>query len=395
MYFKQFFLGCLAHASYLIGDEGSKIAAVIDPQRDIDQYLKEADEQGLTIKYVLLTHFHADFLAGHLELRDKLGATIMLGVRGAADYDFTPCKDGETLVLGDQVSFEFLETPGHTPEGISILVHDRSKDTAMPWAVLTGDTLFVGDVGRPDLLASVGVSPEQLASMLYDSLHQKLMPLHDDTLVYPAHGAGSMCGKNLGKESFSTIGQQRKFNYALQVKDKDEFIKMLCADQPETPAYFSYNATLNKQERQMLSEHLPKAMTPLSVEKMLEMVKEGAVVLDTRGPAEFAKGHLKGSINIGLGGNYATWAGTLLTHHIPIIMVANAGKEEEAAVRLGRIGYDNVIGYVDGGPPAFLFRDELVGRVERLSAKELLQNIESANPPLVLDVRTQHEWNDK
>ncbi len=395
MYFKQFFLGCLAHASYLIGDKESKVAAVIDPQRDIDQYIAEAEAQGLEIKYVLLTHFHADFLAGHLELRNKFGAVIMLGDRAAADYDFSPCVDGDKLVLGDHVTLQFLETPGHTPEGVSILVYDHSIDPSKPWAVLTGDTLFVGDVGRPDLLASVGVTPEHLASMMYDSLHEKLMPLADDTLVYPAHGAGSMCGKNLGKESFSTIGHQRKFNYALQIKDKAEFVKMLCADQPETPGYFIYNATLNKQERQMLHEHLPNALSPISVEKLIELMKDGAVVLDTRGPAEFAKGHLKGSINIGLGGNYATWAGTLLRHDKPIVMVANAGKEEEAAVRLGRIGYDNVIGYVDGGPPAFLFRDELVEKIERLTAKELDNKLKSASPPRVLDVRNEAEWNDK
>lgn len=394
MYFKQFFLGCLAHASYLIADEDSKLAVVVDPQRDIEQYLAEADANGFKIKYVLLTHFHADFLAGHLELRHRLGVKIMLGARGAAEYEFDACKDGDKLELGT-VTLEILETPGHTPEGISVLVYDLKKDAEKPWAVLTGDTLFVGDVGRPDLLASVGFSSEELAAMLFDSLHNKLMILPDETLVYPAHGAGSMCGKNLGKESFSTIGEQKKFNYALKIAGKDEFIKTLCADQPEAPGYFIMNATLNKQERQFLHDHLPKALTPISIEEVCKMQKEGAQVLDTRGPGEYAQGHLKGSYNIGLSGNYASWAGTVLDHKKPIIVVANAGKEEEAVLRLGRIGYDNVVGFIDGGPPAFLFRTELVAQLERLSAQDLNNELKSANPPSVLDVRTEAEYKDK
>lgn len=394
MYFKQFYLSCLAHASYLIADEDSKNAAVVDPQRDIGQYIAEAEAHGFSIKYVLLTHFHADFLAGHLELRDKLGAQIMLGARGAAEYEFQSCRDGDKIELGS-VTLSIMETPGHTPEGISILIHDRKKDASKAWAVLTGDTLFVGDVGRPDLLASVGMTAEELAGELYDSLHAKLLKLPDDTLVYPAHGAGSMCGKNLGKESFSTIGEQKKFNYALKISDKNEFVKTLCADQPEMPAYFMVDATLNKQERQGLHEHLPRALTPVAVETICQMQAEGAQVLDTRGPSEFARAYLKGSVNIGLSGNYASWAGTLLDHKRPIVIVADSGKEEEAALRLGRIGYDNVVGFIDGGPPAFLFRNELVARLERLSAQELHDELQSAAPPRVLDVRTEAEWKDK
>lgn len=395
MYFKQFYLGCLAHASYLIADEESKTAAVVDPQRDIEQYLSEADAQGCKIKYVFLTHFHADFLAGHLELKDKLGASIMIGARGRADYEFKACRDGDKIELGPAVSIEILETPGHTPEGVSLLVYDLKKDKNKPWAVLTGDTLFVGDVGRPDLLASVGMTAEELAAMLYDSLHNKLMKLPDETLVYPAHGAGSMCGKNLGKESFSTIGEQKKLNYALNISNKEDFIKTLSSDQPEAPAYFIMNATLNKQERQMLHDHMPKALTALSIEELCRMHKEGAQVLDTRSPSEYAKGHLSGSYNIGLSGNYASWAGTVLDHKAPIIIIANAGKEEEAALRLGRIGYDNVVGYLDGGPPAFLFRTELVTSFDRLSAQELNSALKSASPPHVLDVRTEAEWKGK
>ncbi len=395
MYLKQFYLGCLAHASYLIADEKSKIAAVIDPQRDIEQYVQEAEANGFSIKYVLLTHFHADFLAGHLEMRDKLGARILLGRAGAAEYEFDAAEEGDKIELGSDVRLEILETPGHTPEGISILVFDGAKSNEKPFAVMTGDTLFVGDVGRPDLLASIGMTAEELASMLYDSLHNKLMQLPDATLVYPAHGAGSMCGKNLGKESFSTIGEQRKFNYALNIKSKEEFIKTISADQPDAPAYFAMNASLNKQERQTLHDHMPRALTPLAIEDACKLQKEGAQVLDTRGPSEFAQGHMKGSYNIGLNGNYASWSGTILDHKKPIIVVANPGSEEESALRLGRIGYDNVVGYVDGGPPAFLFRPEMVNQIERFTARELSSQLRTKEPPQILDVRTEAEYKDK
>lgn len=394
MYFKQFYLGCLAHASYLIADETTKVAAVVDPQRDIHQYMDECQANGFEIKYVLLTHFHADFLAGHLELRQRLGAKIMLGAAAAAEYDFAPCKEGESIEFGD-VKLGFLETPGHTPEGLCILVYDKQKSAEHPYAVLTGDTLFVGDVGRPDLLASEGHSAEELAGMLYDSLHNKLMSLPDDTLIYPAHGAGSMCGKNLGKEKFSSIGEQKKLNYALKIKDRDEFVRTLIADQCDAPGYFIMNADLNKKERQILHDALPKALTPIAIDDVIRMHKEGAQILDTRGPSEYAQGYLKGSVNIGLSGNYASWAGTVLDHKAPIVVVANQGKEEEAILRLGRIGYDNVVGFVEGGPPAFLFRPELVAHFERLSAFDLNDELKSEKPPYVIDVRTEAEFADK
>lgn len=394
MYFKQFFLGCLSHASYLIADEHSKQAVVVDPQRDIDQYVEEAAKHGFSIRYVLLTHFHADFLAGHLELRERFGATIMIGARGAAEYEFTPCKHEETIDLG-KVRLSFLETPGHTPESISILVFDLEKDANKPWAVLTGDTLFNGDVGRPDLLASEGHSSEELASMLYDSLHNCLMKLPDETLVYPAHGAGSMCGKNIGKETFTSIGQQRKFNPALQLKSKKEFIETVASCQPDAPGYFLMNASLNKQERQVLDDHLAKALTPMSVEEVLAAQKSGSQILDTRSPGEYAKGHLRRSINIGLGGNYATWAGTVLSHEKPIILIANPGAENEAALRLGRIGYDNVSGFLDGGATAFLFRQELVAKTNRVTAQEMNQLIQSDKNIQIVDVRSAAEWSDK
>lgn len=396
MYFKQFFLGCLAHASYLIADQDSKKAVVVDPQRDIDQYIEEAKAHNFEITHVILTHFHADFLAGHLEFREKLGAHIMIGAQGAAEYEFEPCKDGQKISLGKNVRLEILETPGHTPEGISVVVYDLSKNADAPWAVLTGDTLFVGDVGRPDLLASVGFSSEQLASMLWDSLQDKLLKLPDETLVYPAHGAGSMCGKNIGKESFSTIGKERKFNISLQAKNKEEFIANVSSCQPEAPQYFIMNATLNKQERQVLSQHLERALTSMTIDQLLELKKTGPVqILDARSPADFSKGHLKGSINIGLGGNYASWAGTVLDHKNPIVLIANSGSEEEAALRLGRIGYDNVVGFVEGGASSFLFRQDLLQKTSRVTAQELNSLMQEGNPPLIIDVRSTQEWTDK
>ena len=260
MLLKQYYLGCLAHASYLIADEQTGTAVVVDPQRDIEQYLDDAQRQGLHIRYVFLTHFHADFLAGHLELRDRVGATICLGAR-EADYAFRPFNDGETLELG-QVRLQILETPGHTPEAISVLVYDLDQDAQHPHAVLTGDTLFIGDVGRPDLMASSGITADALAGMLYDSLHQKLLPLPDATLVYPAHGAGSMCGRNLSTDTVSPLGVQKRYNYALQPMSKADFIRLVTADQPETPAYFAYDALLNRRERPTLDQALARELQP-------------------------------------------------------------------------------------------------------------------------------------
>ncbi|MBY0551661.1 MAG: MBL fold metallo-hydrolase [Candidatus Obscuribacterales bacterium] len=394
MYFKQFFLGCLAHASYLIADEQTKIAAVVDPQRDIEQYLEEAQQHGFSIKHVLLTHFHADFLAGHLELRDKLGATIYLGSRAHTEYPAVGLHEGEAITLG-AVRIEAMETPGHTPESLCFVVTDTTDDNAKPYAVLTGDTLFVGDVGRPDLLVSTGITSENLAGRLYDSLHEKLLKLPDETRVYPAHGAGSACGKNIGKEKHSTIGQERRFNYALQIKDKDEFVRTLCSDQTEAPRYFTYNATLNSKERGTLNEHLANALKPLALKKVLELQASGACILDSRNPNDFAHCHLAGSINIGLGGNYASWAGTVLDYEKEIVIVAAPGKEAEAAMRLSRIGYDNVIGYLEGGADALADQPQCTARMERLTAQQLAASLNSETPPLVLDVRTDREWNDK
>jgi rhodanese-related sulfurtransferase/glyoxylase-like metal-dependent hydrolase (beta-lactamase superfamily II) len=391
MILKQYYLGCLAHASYLLGDEASSTGIVVDPQRDIQQYLADAGKFGLQIRHVFLTHFHADFVAGHLELRDRCGATIHLGSRAQAEYAFVPMKDGDTLEFPG-MRLQILETPGHTIESISILVFDLQKDPARPYAVLTGDTLFIGDVGRPDLRASLGWTANDLGAHLYDSLHNKLLPLPDETLVYPAHGAGSLCGKQLSSDTVSSLGDQRRLNYALQPMTKEQFIRLVTADQPDAPAYFTYDAILNTRERATLDKNLEQVLHPIDLDEVLRMGDSGAQILDVRDPAEYAKGHVAGSLNIGLGGQYATWAGTLLDRAKPIVIIAEPGREEEAALRLGRIGFDHVKGYLKGGMEALAGRADLVWPTERLSAPMVAEELAGADPPLVLDIRNPREW---
>jgi glyoxylase-like metal-dependent hydrolase (beta-lactamase superfamily II) len=391
MYFQRFYLDCLAHASYLLADEKTKVAAVIDPQRDVDIYLQDAAEHGFVIKHVILTHFHADFIAGHIELRDRVGAKIYLGRRAEAEFAFTPLGEGDAIEFGN-VRLTSLETPGHTPEGISLLVFDLAKSAAEPYAVLTGDTLFIGDVGRPDLLASIGVSADELADMLYDSLHNKLMKLPDATLVYPAHGAGSMCGKQLSSEPFSTIGEQRRYNYALQPMDRAEFKRMITADQPEAPDYFVHDAILNRQDRPSLDESMRESLRPLNLDAVLALQRQGAQMVDVREAADFAAAHLRGAINIGLEGKYAIWCGTVLDKSQPIVVIADEGQQKEAILRLGRIGFDQVRGYLAGGPAALEPRPELVAKVDRTTALALSERLDEEPTPLLLDVRTEKEW---
>ena len=391
MILEQFYLGCLAHASYLVGDKESGEAAVVDPQRDVDVYVERARELELRIGHVFLTHFHADFVAGHLELRDREGAQIYLGARASAEYEFTPLADGEAVQLG-RVRLEVAETPGHSPESISILIYDLAQDELRPHAVLTGDTLFVGDVGRPDLRASLGWSAEELGGLLYDSLRDKLLPLPDETLVYPAHGAGSLCGRNLSTDTVSTIGAQRHDNYALQPMSREEFVGVVTAEQPDTPAYFAYDAVLNARERPTLEQALDVGLRPLSLDEALAL--EGVQILDTRDPADFAGAHLAGSVNIGLGGSYASWAGTILDRERPIVVVADPGREPEAALRLGRIGFDGVAGYLDGGMGALAGRPALVDRLDRITAATLAEELRGPDAPVLLDVRTEPEWRE-
>jgi glyoxylase-like metal-dependent hydrolase (beta-lactamase superfamily II)/rhodanese-related sulfurtransferase len=393
MVLKQYYLGCLAHASYLIADRAAGSAAVIDPQRDIEQYLSDAQELGCRIEHVFLTHMHADFIAGHLELRDRVGATIRLGAQASAEYGFSAMGDGDEVSLGS-VRLSVLETPGHSPESISILVFDAERGDDRPYAVLTGDTLFIGDVGRPDLRASLGWSADQLGSMLYDSLHDKLLPLADDTLVYPAHGAGSLCGKNLSTDTVSTIGEQRKYNYALQPMSRERFVEIVTADQPDTPAYFTYDAVLNARERPTLDDALARGLQPLSLEQLLEQVAAGAQLLDTREQADFEGAHMRGSLNVGLGGSFATWCGTLLDHDRPVILVAEPGREIEAATRLGRIGFDTVAGYLVGGMQQLDHASELVERTERITAGSAAEQLDTPDPPQFVDVRTPREWDE-
>jgi hydroxyacylglutathione hydrolase len=394
MILQQFYLKCLAHASYLVGDERSGSAAVVDPQRDVDQYLSFAAEHGLRIEHVVLTHFHADFVAGHLELRDRAGAAIYLGAAANAEYPFTALREGDIVDLG-RVRLRTLATPGHTAESISLVVYDLDRSAGEPQAVLTGDTLFVGDVGRPDLRVALGWSAHDLGGLLYDSLHDKLLTLPDGVTVYPAHGAGSLCGKALGKETSSTIGEQRRANYALQPMPKAAFVELVTADQPDAPSYFAYDAVLNSQERPTLEQTLER-ITALPLDRVLALRDGGAQVLDTRDPAEFAAAHLAGSINVGLGGQYATWAGSVLTREQPIVIVADPGREHEAAMRLGRIGFDQVAGYLEDGLHSAASRPELMRPTERVSAQVAADRVSSQRPaPVIVDVRGAGERQQK
>ena len=390
MVLKQYYLGCLAHASYLIADEASGVAAVVDPQRDVGQYIEDAGRLGCRIDHVFLTHFHADFVAGHLELREREGASIHLGARAEAEYPFSAMADGDAVALGD-VRLTVLETPGHSPESISILVSDPGQDVD-PFAVLTGDTLFIGDVGRPDLRAALGWSAEELAGMLYDSLHGKLARLPGETLVYPAHGAGSLCGKSLSTDTVSTIGIQRDYNYALAPMSRERFIETVMADLPDAPAYFTYDAVFNTRERPTLDQTLERELRPLTLEQTLALAADGAQVLDTRDGAKFEAGHLRGSVNVGLGGSYATWCGTILDPQRPIVLISEPGREVEAAVRLGRIAFDTIAGYLAGGMQSLTGEPELIDRIERITAGSLAEQLAAPSPPLLIDVRAPGEW---
>ncbi|HEY3349674.1 MAG TPA: MBL fold metallo-hydrolase [Thermoanaerobaculia bacterium] len=384
MIFKQFYLGCLAHASYLIGDGGE--AAVVDPRRDVDEYFDEARAQGLTIKWVLETHLHADFVSGHRELAARTGATIVFGEKARAAFPHRGVRDGEEIRLGGLV-LRFLETPGHTPESISILVLDPE-----PRLVLTGDTLFIGDVGRPDLAASPGgVTPQNMAGALYDSLHGKLLTLPDDVAVYPAHGAGSLCGRNISSETSSTIGVQRRTNYALQPMPRDEFVKIMTADLPETPAYFPRDVEINRAGADALPPR--RAPAPLPPAEVLRLVERGAVLVDVRPATAFGAGHMPGALNVGLTGQFASWAGTLLPPDRPLVLVTDdeAGAEE-AATRLARVGLENVAGYLAGGVAAWDAAGLPLARLPQIDVSELKSRLDEPGAPFILDVRRPREF---
>lgn len=389
MIFTQHYLGCLSHASYLIGDESTGRAIVVDPQRDIGLYLDEAEEKDLRIERVLETHLHADFLSGHLELAAATGAKISFGEQATVEFPIEPLAHGRRIDLGD-VWLEIRSTPGHTPESISILVYEHAEDT-VPYGVLTGDTLFVGDVGRPDLLASggSGLDAQTLGRMLYHSVHEQLMVLPDETRVYPAHGAGSSCGKQLSSDTWSTIGEQRRSNYALQPMTEDDFVAAVTEGQPSRPHYFSFDAQRNRQARQLLDEmELPPAIT---LAEVLDRVAGGAIALDTREPADFAAGHLEGAINIGLHGRFAEWAGDVLDPQQDIILIGDPKATLESRVRLARIGFDRVIGYLEHPSELLIDRPDLVEVSSRLTIEQLAE-LRGLVPGLqLIDVRNPGE----
>ncbi len=388
-FFRQYYLGCLSHASYLVGDTRSGKAVVVDPQRDVAEYLADAQANGLTITHVLETHFHADFLSGHLELAAATGAHICYGsdAAGRAEFPIVPFEDGQHLSLGT-VDLQVLATPGHTPESISIVVRPDGAD-GQPYGVLTGDTLFIGDVGRPDLLASIGVTADDLGRQLYHSLRDKLLTLPDETKVFPAHGAGSACGKNLSTETVSTIGEQRRTNYALAPMSEAEFVEVVTQGQTVAPLYFAFAATRNRLDRDLLQEQAP--VTKLDIDAVLAHQAAGAVVIDGRDDASFTAGHLRGSVNVGLGGRFAEYVGEVMQPGTPIVLVTPPGSEAEAKIRLARIGFDRVVGALDDPIASFAQRPELVEQLSRLSAEALAQRV-AAIPNLVLvDVRNAGE----
>ncbi len=390
MFFRQYYLGCLSHASYLIGDETTGSAVVVDPQRDISGYLADAAAHGLRIERVIETHFHADFLSGHLELAEATGAVISYGEAavGRAEFAIDPLADGQRLVLGEVV-LEVRATPGHTPESISVVVYEHATDT-VPYGVLTGDTLFIGDVGRPDLLTSVGVSADDLAGQLYRSLHTKLLTLPDETQVFPAHGAGSACGKNLSTETVSTIGEQRRVNYALQPMTEEAFVAAVTEGQQAAPLYFAFSATRNMQVRPLLEEEAgPDA---LDIDELVARQADGVLVLDTRSPLEFSLGHLRGSVNVGLEGRFAEYAGNVIRPAQAVAIVAEGVEAAtEAKVRLARIGFDRVVGALTDPVAAFLTRPELVRPSARITATELADRRSSIDRLQIVDVRNEGE----
>lgn len=387
MYFKQFYLGCLAHASYLIGSAGE--AAVIDPQRDVDQYITEATAEGLKIKYIIETHLHADFVSGHKELAARTGAKIVFGEKAAAKFAYLPVKDGDEVKVGDIV-LRFLETPGHTPESISILLIN-TKTSDQPEKVFTGDTLFIGDVGRPDLVGSKGYTPEIMAGMLYDSLFEKLLKLDDGVEVYPAHGAGSLCGRNLSKERSSTIGEQRRFNYALKQTNKADFIKMMTTDLPEVPAYFPRDAEINRTGADQLTE-LPKPIA-LTAQEVNKLAQQGSFILDVRSSAAFGNGHIPGAVNIGLGGQFASWAGTIIPLTTEIVIVAEeVAQVDEAVMRLARVGFDTVKGYLADGMYAWDKANLTIAKLPQITVDELNNRIKEQSQLQIIDVRRPAEY---
>ena len=384
MYFEQFYLGCLAHASYMLASEGE--AVVVDPQRDVEIYLKAADENHVAIRHIFETHLHADFVSGHRELASRTGARIYIGAQAEATFPHVAVKDGFQLQVG-QMRITALETPGHTPESVCLAIADEEKSPA-PWAVLTGDTLFLGDVGRPDL--SKRFTAAQLAGMLYDSLHGKILKLSDDVLVYPAHGAGSLCGRNMRAERVSTIGTERLTNYALQIKRREEFVRQLTSNLPARPEYFQQDAEINRTGASALSD-LP-ALSPIEPAELKTLLAEGGIALDVRPGEQFAAAHVPGSINIALSGQFASWAGAVLglAAH-PVLIAESQEAVSEARMRLARIGLEDARGYLKGGIQAWSKAGLELATLSQITIESLNDQL-PASALQVLDVRREPEW---
>lgn len=389
MIFTQHYLGCLSHASYVIGDETTGRAVVVDPRRDTTVYLEQAARHGLHIERVIETHIHADFVSGHLELAGRTGAVISYGDAADVEFAIEPLHDRQRLSLG-AVTLEVLATPGHTPESICIVVYERADD-AVPYGVLTGDTLFVGDVGRPDLLASsgAGLSADALARRLHHSLHERLLRLPDATRVFPAHGAGSACGKQLSSETSSTLGEQRRTNYALQPMGEDEFVAAVTEGQPLRPHYFEFDAKRNRELRPLLDED--DVVPLLDVDEVLRRQEAGAVLLDTREPADFAAGHLRGAVNVGLQGRFAEWAGDVLSPERDIVLVGDPDDAHDARIRLGRVGLDRVVGQLREPALGLATHPEVVEASSRVTVEQLVELRRSAPHLQLVDVRNPGE----
>jgi rhodanese-related sulfurtransferase/glyoxylase-like metal-dependent hydrolase (beta-lactamase superfamily II) len=389
MFFQQYYLECLSHASYMVGDLTTGHAVVVDPQRDIAQYLADAQTNGLTIVNVIETHFHADFLSGHLELAAATGATILFGsaAEGRTNFAAQFMKNGQHVSLG-AVDLEILETPGHTPESISVVVREHGPQSE-PYAVLTGDTLFIGDVGRPDLLVSVGVSANDLAHSLFNSLHNKLLRLPDSTKVFPAHGAGSSCGKQLSTETVSTIGEQKATNYALAPMAVDDFVDIVTEGQNAAPMYFPFAANLNREARELFSDETP--LTAMSLTDALHRMSNGTIMIDARDDQSFAAGHIRGAVNVGLSGRFAEYVGEVMLPGTAIVLVTDPGHEQEARTRLARIGFDNVVGYVNNAIEAMMENPQIVERQSRLGVAELTERMASVRELVIVDVRNPGE----
>jgi glyoxylase-like metal-dependent hydrolase (beta-lactamase superfamily II)/rhodanese-related sulfurtransferase len=388
MIFTQHYLACLSHASYLIGDEITGRAVVVDPRRDVGDYLDEAATRGLSIERVIETHVHADFLSGHLELAARTGAVISYGTGAAVEFPVDWLDDEQRISLGN-ISLEIMATPGHTPESICIVVYEHADDT-VPFGVLTGDTLFVGDVGRPDLLAAIDpeLSAETLARQLYHSLHERLLRLPDETRVFPAHGAGSSCGKQLSSETSSTIGTQRALNYALQPMTEDDFVAAITEGQPVRPQYFEFDAQRNRQVRPLLDDDPP---VPMTLDDVRSRHGQGAVLLDSREPSDFAAGHVRGAINIGLQGRFAEWSGDVLSPQRDIVLVGDPAAAAEVKVRLARVGYDRVVGQLDDPAAVFASSPEEVESSSRLTARQLASILDQRSDVQLVDVRDPAE----